>query len=259
MTTEIVSEILNANRDQAVIEKIMQEEISPELERKKGEVILKVLEVVDKYDLDPWNIDLEKFTSVFLNEVNQYFRDFPVAGKIVYFAWINIRNKSELLLPQPEEQEELMDEPIDVSEEEMAIPDISLGYLPVEKRNVTIEDIVEAIKNTPLSFLRNTVRKARKIIFQETAHPEDFQVIIRDIWTRMLESRKDHFTMESISKDSSDDLINVFQSSLFLAYYGRIELNQEIPFGNIWIKMLKKDGTTTPVPEVKLEDDDFAV
>ncbi len=259
MSTELVSEILDKNKDQAVIEKIIQEEISPEIENKRGEIILKVLEVVDKYDLDPWNIDLEKFTSVFLNEVNQYFRDFPVAGKIVYFAWINIRNKSELMLPQPEEPEEIFEDSLETGEQELQLPDISLGYLPVEKRNVTIEDIVEAIKNTPLSFLSNTVRKARKIIFQETAHPEDFQVIIGEVWSRMLHSKKDHFTMESISRSSADDVINVFQSSLFLSYYGRIELNQEVPFGSIWIKMLKRDSTTTPVPEVKLEEDDFAV
>lgn len=259
MSTELVSEILNKNKDVAVIERIMQEEISPEIENKRGEVILKVLEVVDKYDLDPWNIDLDKFTTIFLNEVNQYFRDFPVAGKIVYFAWINIRNKSELLLPQPEEPEEMLEDSFDLGAEELPVPDISLGYMPVEKRNVTIEDIVEAIKNTPLSFLTNTVRKARKIIFQETAHPEDFQVIIGDVWKRMLHEKKDHFTMESISKSASDDFINVFQSSLFLAYYGRIELNQEIPFGNIWIKMLRRDATSAPLPEVKLEEDDFAV
>ncbi|MCL6003389.1 MAG: hypothetical protein M0Z77_10710 [Thermoplasmatales archaeon] len=259
MSTELVAEILNKNRDQAVIEKIMEEEISPEIENKRAEVILKVLEVVDKYGLDPWNIDLEKFTSIFLNEVNQYFRDFPVAGKIVYFAWINIRNKSELLLPQPEEPEEFTDEPLEVGQEELPVPDISLGYLPVEKRNVTIEDIVEAIKNTPLSLLRNTVRKAKRIIFQETAHPEDFQVIIGEVWKRMLQSKKDHFTMESILEQTPDDVINVFQSALFLAYYRRIELNQEIPFGNIWVKILKKDGTTAPVPEIKLEEDDFAV
>ena len=259
MSTELVSEILDNNKDHAVIEKIMEEEISPEIENKRGEVILKVLEVVDKYGLDPWNIDLDKFTTIFLSEVNQYFRDFPVAGKIVYFAWINIRNKSELLLPQPEEPQELPDEQIEVREEELPIPDLSLGYLPVEKRNVTIEDILDAIKNTPLSLLRNTVRTAKKIIFQETAHPEDFQVIIGEIWGRMLLSKKDHFTMESIVKKSTDDLINVFQSSLFLAYYKRIELNQEVPFGNIWIKMLTKDKTTSPVPEIKLEEDDFAV
>ncbi|MCL4334435.1 MAG: hypothetical protein M1290_04100 [Candidatus Thermoplasmatota archaeon] len=259
MTSELFSEILNKNKDQAVIEKIMQEEISPEIENKRGEIILKVLEVVDKYGLDPWNIDLDKFTTVFLSEVNKYFRDFPVAGKIVYFAWINIRNKSELMLPQPEEPEEIFEDSVDVGGEELPVPEISLGYLPVEKRNVTIEDIVDAIKNTPISFLTNTVRKAKKIIFQETAHPEDFQVIIGEVWNRMLHSKKDHFTMESISKGSTDDLIDVFQSSLFLSYFGRIELNQEVPFGNIWIKMLKKDSSTTPVPEVKLETDDFVV
>ena len=83
MSTELVSEILDNKKDQAVIEKIMEEEISPEIENKRGEVILKVLEVVDKYGLDPWNIDLDKFTTIFLSEINQYFRDFPVAGKIV--------------------------------------------------------------------------------------------------------------------------------------------------------------------------------
>ncbi len=259
MSTELVAEILDKNKDQAVIEKIMEEEINPEIENKRGEVILKVLEVVDKYGLDPWNIDLEKFTSVFLGEINQYFRDFPVAGKIVYFAWMNIRNKSELLLPQPEEPEDVFDGSLEMAGEELPMPDLALGYLPVEKKNVTIDDILEAIKNTPLGVLKNGVRKAKNFLFQETAHPEDFQVIIGEVWKRMLQSKKDHFTMESISKGSTGDVINVFQSSLFLAYYGRIELNQEIPFGNIWIKMLKKDGTTTPVPEVKLEEDDFAV
>ncbi len=258
MSTEIVAEVLDKNKDQAVIEKIIQEEISPEIESKRGEIILKVLEVVDKYGLDPWNIDLEKFTGVFLKEINQYFRDFPVAGKIVYFAWMNIRSKSELLIPQPEEQEELLDEPVEGEQEEIP-QDISLGYLPVEKRNVTIDDILDAIRNTPLSLLKTTVRKAKKIIFQETAHPEDFQVIIGEVWKRMLQSKKDHFTMDSVSRDSTDDFINVFQSSLFLAYYGRVELNQEIPYGTIWIKMLKRDAGTPPIPEIKLEEDDFAV
>lgn len=259
MTTDLVSEILNKNKDQAVIEKIIEKEITPEIENKRAEMILKVLEVVDKYDLDPWNIDLEKFASVFLNEVNQYFRDFPVAGKIIYFAWINIRNKSALMLPPPEIPEMMMDEPIEMMEDEALLPDVSLGYLPVEKKTVTVEDIVEAIKNTPLSFLRNAVRKAKEIIFQETSHPEDFHVIIGEIWKRMLEESSDHFTMDSIAHGTIDDFINVFQSSLFLSYYNRIELNQEIPFGDIWVKILERDDNSVPVPEIKLEEDEFAV
>jgi len=259
VSSELVSEILDKNKDKAVIERIVEKEITPEIENKRGEIILKVLEVVEKYDLDPWNIDLEKFTSVFLSEVNEYFRDFPVAGKIVYFAWINIRNKSELLIPKPEQEEVLMDEPQEFGEEDIALPDLSLGYLPVEKRNVTVEDIVEAIRNTPISFLKNTVRKAKKIIFQENSHPEDLHVIIGEIWKRMLEEKKEHFTMESITNQSTDDLINVFQSSLFLSYYGRIELNQEVPFGDIWIKILNRKVASIPVPEVKMEEDDFAV
>lgn len=259
MSIDVVSGFLNKNKDQAVIEKIMEKEITPELENKKAEVILKVLEVVGKYELDPWNIDLEKFTTIFLNEVNEYFRDFPLAGKIVYFAWMNIRSKSDLLIPAPDIPEQEIEEPFDSAEVETPLADISLGYLPAEKRNVTIEDIVEAIKNTPLSFLKSTVKKAKKIIFQENSHPEDFHVIIGEMWKRMLDVRKDHFTMESISKHSTDDLINLFQSSLFLSYYGRIQLNQEIPFGSIWIKLLSKDSTSIPVPEIKLEQDDFAV
>ncbi len=262
MSTELVKKFLDDQKDGVVIEKIMENEVTPEIENQRSEVILKVLEIVDRYGLDPWNIDLQNFTSIFLDEVNEYFRNFPVAGKIVYFAWINIRNKSELLLPkeeEPIEPEGLLDDGSITETQDNFTPEVSMGYIPSGKRNVTVDDIVEAIRNTPLNILRTTVRKAKNFIFQENSHPEDFQVIIGEIWKRMIEVRKDHFTMESISKKSLDDFINLFQSSLFLSFYGRIELNQEVPYGNIWIKVLRKSDTSSPIPELKLEEDEFAV
>ncbi|MGC8645123.1 MAG: hypothetical protein ACP5UO_02500 [Thermoplasmata archaeon] len=257
--TDFIMEILDSKRDQAVIEKIIEKEINPEIEKRKGELILKVFEVVEKFNLDPWNIDLEKFTSIFLDEVNENFKDFPIAGKIVYLAWVNIRNKSELLIPAPEQEESLDDIPQDLEKEPLEETSITLDYLPVEKRSVTVDDIVNAIRNTPINFLRNSVRKAKKIIFQETAHPEDLHAIISEIWGRMLERKDDHFAMESLAKGGIDDFLDVFQSSLFLSYYGRIYLNQEIPYGDIWVSILSRDKSTLPVPELKYDQDEFAV
>jgi segregation and condensation protein A len=260
LTFNLVSDIINKEKDEEVIEKIIEKEINPEIEKKKANIILKVLEIVDRYELDPWNVDVEKFSAIFLNEINEYFRDFPIAGKIIYFAWVNLRNKSQQLIPKEEEFYEMDD---GFTEEEVQLPlpaeEIHIGYLPVEKRNITVDDIVDAIKNTPMSFLKNTVRKAKKIIFQENSHPEDFHVIITEIWGRMMDLQMEHFPMDSITDNSLDDFINVFQSSLFLAYYGRIQINQEEPYGTIWIKIQERGNEGVPIPEVKMEQDEFAI
>jgi len=252
--TDVVLDILDSKKDQAVIEKIIEKEITPEIEKRKGDLILKVFEVVEKLNLDPWNIDLEKFTAIFLDEIDEEFRDFPVAGKIIYLAWVNIRSKSEFLIPVPEEEENFDEGPGDFGEpQEESSP--ALDYLPVEKRKVTVDDIVDAIKNVPMNILRNSVKKAKKIIFQETAHPEDLHAIISEVWRRMLARKEDHFTMESLMRGGVDDFIDVFQSSLFLSYYGRVYLNQEIPYGDVWVSILSRDGSTTPVPEIKYDEE----
>ncbi len=261
MSVEIITTLLNDEKDKSVIQKMVENELNSELEKRRSDIILKVLEVVSKYELDPWNIDLEKFTDIFMREINEQFRDFPVAGKIVYFAWINLRDKSEALIPK----EEVLIEPIDDSFQDFQMEDQGdmesppLSYIPVEKRNVSIQDIIDAIKNTPLSAVRNTLKKAKRILFQENSHPEDLHVIIKEIWRRMIELGVDHFPLESISDGTNDDMIDALVSSLFLTYYGRTELNQEIPYGTIWVKITDKSETQSPIPETKLEEDLFAV
>jgi len=61
--------------------------------------------------------------------------------------------------------------------------------------------------------------------------------------------------MESLMRGGVDDFIDVFQSSLFLSYYGRVYLNQEIPYGDVWVSILSRDGSTTPVPEIKYDEE----
>lgn len=261
MSMEILTSVLNEEKDKSVIEKMVENELNPELEKKRTEIILKVLEVVSKYDLDPWNIDLEKFTRVFMEEINDSFRDFPVAGKIIYFAWINLRSKSEFLLPKNDVTEEVDDGGMFeyVEPEQENYEQLSLSYIPVEKRNISVQDIIDAIKNTPLSAMRNTIRKAKKIIFQENSHPEDLHIIIKEIWRRMIDLGTEHFPFDAITDGSTGDVIDALMSALFLTYYGRTALNQEIPYGTIWIKIVDKSESQSPVPETKLEEDLFAV
>ncbi|MEM0136101.1 MAG: hypothetical protein QXU18_12905 [Thermoplasmatales archaeon] len=257
--TDLIAQIVDSDKDQAVIEKIIESEASLDLEKRKSELVLKVFEVVEKFNLDPWNIDLEKFTSIFVNEINKDFRDLPVAGKIVYLAWVNIRSKSDLLIPRPEVLDDFVEEPEVQVEQIPEQENFSIDYLPFEKKSVTVDDIVNAIKNTPLNLIKNSVRKVKKIIFEETAHPEDLHSIISEIWKRMMVMRGDHFTMESLVKGGLDDFIDVFQSSLFLSYYGRVYLNQEIPYGDVWISIISRDSSTLPIPEIKPDQDEFMI
>ncbi len=261
MTIDILNGIIREDGDRSVIEKMVENELNQELEKKRSDIILKVLEVVSKYDLDPWNIDLEKFTKIFMEEINEKFRDFPVAGKIIYFAWTNLRMKSEILIPKETIEETTEDDSIyDYSQSyDDNIEDLTISFVPVEKRNVTVQDIIDAIKSTPLNIVRNSIKKVKKIVFQENSHPEDLHVIIKEIWKRMIDLGTDHFPIESITDGSNDDLIDVLMSTLFLTFYGRILLNQELPYGTIWIKIVDKSDSQSPVPETKLQEDIFAI
>jgi hypothetical protein len=96
-----ISEFILDTEEKEIIQRTIENEVS-NLESRKYEIILKALEIVEKYNFDPWNLDLAKFVDIFMNEINQEFRDFPVAGRIVYMAWLNLRNKSERVIPKTE-------------------------------------------------------------------------------------------------------------------------------------------------------------
>jgi hypothetical protein len=83
-------------------------------------------------------------------------------------------------------------------------------------------------------------------------------LIIREIWNRIIEVESETFPMDSISSGELEDSLDVFVSSLYLSFYGRVLLSQEVPYGTIWITVVDKNNVGSPIPETKM-DDAFAI
>jgi len=259
-----ISDFILDTEEKAIIQRTIENEVQ-NLESKKYDIILKALEIVEKYNFDPWNLDLAKFVDIFMNEINEEFRDFPVAGRIVYMAWLNLRNKSERVIPKTELDDEgnyVLDDVQDYFVDQ-ATPDddlqISLSYIPEDKRNISIHDLIDAIKS--VKFISKNRNKEPKRAIKEAgeySHPEDMHLIIREIWNRIMEVESETFPMDSISSGELEDSLDVFVSSLYLSFYGRILLSQEFPYGTIWITVVDRNNVSSPIPEMKM-DDAFAI
>jgi len=259
-----ISEFILDTEEKEIIQRTIENEVS-NLESRKYEIILKALEIVEKYNFDPWNLDLAKFVDIFMNEINQEFRDFPVAGRIVYMAWLNLRNKSERVIPKTELNDDSnygLDDGLDYFVEpkyEGEEFQVSLSYIPEDKRNISIHDLIDAIKN--VKFISKNKKKEPKRVISEAgeySHPEDIYLIIREIWNRIIEVESETFPMDSISSGELEDSLDVFVSSLYLSFYGRILLSQDVPYGTIWITVVDKNNVGSPIPETKM-DDAFAI
>lgn len=256
-----IVEFLAVGSERELIEKTLENELH-EIENRKYDIILKAMEIVEEYNFDPWNIDISKFADIFMKEINENFKDFPVAGKIIYLAWLNLKNKSEMLVPREEEQPQdfsLMDDGImDLSTPTETEEDITFSFMPTDKRNISIHDLIDAIKNVRLLPRRKEKKDEAHIPFNETSHPEDLHLIIRNIWNRILEVDNETFPMETIFGEEIEDRLDVFVSSLYLSFYNRVLLTQDIPYGTIWITVIDRNNSESPLPEMKL-DEPFAI
>lgn len=241
--------------EKEIIEKTVENEIQ-DFENRKYDLIIKTLEIVDKYKFDPWNIDLSKFADIFMKEINESFKDFPVAGKIIYLAWINLKSKSEMLIPKElPEPEDITDNYIeDVHYTNEFVGEITLPYVPSDKRNVSIHDLIDAIKKVKILPRRKPKKEETVIPIGEYSHPEDLHLIIRTIWNRILDMENETFPMETIFGLDLEDKLDVFVSSLYLSYYNKILLAQEVPYGTIWITVIDRSHSESPLPEMKLDE-----
>ena len=213
-----------------------------------------VFELVMRDKMDPWNINLLKFVKTYMHRVrNENDIDFVIAGKLIYMAWNILKRKSDHVLDRIEEESYGYDydffgmdidvygfeSPLAKQCEDVKIPEIKEPVRREEKRPVSLFELIEAINEARVeieeSKRRKKIREKFRFNIEEKVHREDLEEDIKETWERLSQISHDEILLSLIYDGTNESFVKVFLSLLFLERFGKVELSQPEPYGEIYV------------------------
>jgi len=225
-------------------------------------------ELVMKQHLNPWDIDLVNFSTMYLKRAKEEKIDLITAGRIIYMAWKVLKLQSDDLVVSMKKQEEEY-EPFgwgDIPTGMWLSKDDAYSYTnlvinmpeppldePIRrdsKRKVTLIELVDAFnqarKESEEYQLLELQRKEERERLSElarkrmkgTAVEDHLDEDVKATWERIKKFPKKTIPLiELCDRKGREEFIKVLMSVLFLAYDNKLLVYQkEFPFGKIYIK-----------------------
>lgn len=227
-------------------------------------------ELVMNQHLNPWDLDLVTFSTMYMDRARKEHIDLITAGRIILMAWKILKLQSDDLMISLQ-QEEALDEPLewdDLTSEMwlsttdeysytnllMKLPDPPLEE-PIRrqtKRKVTLIELLDAFdlaRKEAEEFQRNEKRRQeeRRRLFETsrkrmigTAHEDNLEADVSEIWKKIQSLQKEQLSLSDICNTKNrEDVIRTLISVLFLAYENKVRVFQRrFPYGKIFIKTL---------------------
>jgi len=225
-------------------------------------------ELVIQHQLNPWDIDLVNFSTMYLKRAKDEKIDLIIAGRIIYMAWKVLKLQSDDLVVTIERKEEQY-EPLewgDIPTEMWLSKDDDYSYTnlvmnmpepPLDeplrrnaKRKVTLIELLDAFDHAKKEAeehqiiekqrqeererLAETARKRMK----GTAIEDHLEEDINKVWQRIKKIPKKTISLTDLCEiNGREELIKIIISVLFLAMENKILLYQtKFPYGKIYIK-----------------------
>lgn len=225
-------------------------------------------ELVIKQHINPWDIDLVNFSSLYIKKAKEEHIDLVTAGRIIYMAWKILKMQSHELVTIVEQEKNQPPECSwdDIPCDEWYAGDDSYQYTkmitnatktpffePVRRkaqRKVSLIELLDAFdqvhKETEQYQLLSKMRREERERIHRlamkrmdgTVHTEHLEQDIELIWERisMFNGRSIPLT-KLYENGNKEDLIRALTSILFLAYDNKIRIYQRhFPFGKIYVK-----------------------
>ena len=228
-------------------------------------------ELVLQQHLNPWDIDLVGFSTMYLKKAKNEKIDLITAGRIIYMAWKVLKLQSNDLMVSVERRDESYEpmEWADIPSEMWLTKDDAYSYTnlvvnlpepPIDeplrrdsKRKVTLMELLDAFEMAKkdseeyqiIEEQRKLERKRLSMLARKrmkgTAHEDHLEQDIQNIWDRILNNPNKTMTLPELCiKDGREELIKVLMSVLFLAYDNKLDVYQKkFPYGKIYIKNIR--------------------
>ncbi len=222
-----------------------------------------MFELIIDHRINPWDVDLVKFSNLYMDRVKgEKDIDFVTAGKIVFMAWSILKLQSDELLAQSEKQEEQSYEPppewlVPEGDADQIYTNTVLNAIsaPITEmvrrkgnRPVTLIELVSAFEEARKeSALQELIAQQRKIARAKLTidnmakvrgmmHKESLQEDIALIWGRLSVCEGD-IPLSKLHDGTKEDLMTAIISVLFLAFNKKIKIWQkDYPRGEIFVR-----------------------
>jgi segregation and condensation protein A len=228
-------------------------------------------DLVLNQNMNPWDIDLVGFSTMYLKRAKKEKIDLMAAGRIIYMAWKVLRMQSDHLVVNMETKEEVIEQGFDwddiptatwlANDDEYSYTNLlmKMPQSPLEEplrrdstRKVTLIELLSAFDEVRkeseqyklLDQLRQEERiqleqKARKAM-KGSAHEDHLEEDVATVWERICQFPKKSMNFSELCEvDSPEERIKTFISILFLAYEKKIIVHQQkFPYGEIYIKTI---------------------
>lgn len=225
-------------------------------------------ELVMRQHLNPWDIDLVSFSTMYLKRAKEEKIDLMTAGRIIYMAWKILKLQSDDLVVSMETTEEEM-EPFgwgDIPTEMWLEKDDDYSYTnlimkmpepPLDeplrrksKRKVTLIELLDAfdqarkeseeyqlIEQQRQAERERLAEKARRHMIG-TVHEDHLEEDVEMVWKKIKNFQKKTMSLLELCENKKrEEVIKTLMSILFLAYDNKIRVYQRrFPYGKIYIK-----------------------
>jgi len=225
-------------------------------------------ELVIQQHLNPWDIDLVSFSTLYLKRAKEEKIDLITAGRIIYLAWKILKLQSNDLVVSMESAEESY-EPFgwgDIPTEMWLTKDDAYSYTnlvmnmpespldePVRRdshRKVTLMELLDAFdlakkesEEYQLIELqrkeeRNRLASLARKRMKGTAHEDHLEEDVEAVWKKIQSNPKKTMSFFDLCEiNGREEIIRILMSVLFLAYDNKILVYQKnFPYGKIFIK-----------------------
>jgi segregation and condensation protein A len=221
--------------------------------------------------MNPWDIDLVSFSTMYLKRAKKEKINLLTAGKIIYMAWKVLRMQSDHLVVNMETKEEEIDQGFgweDIPTSSWLANDDEYSYTnllmkmpqpPIEEplrrdstRKVTLIELLsafdEARKESEQYLLLDNLRQEERVLLEQkarkamkgAAHEDHLEEDVADVWEKISQFPRETMNFTEICEvESAEERIKTFISILFLAYEKKIIVHQrKFPYGEIFIKTI---------------------
>ena len=204
-----------------------------------------LLELVQQHKLDPWDIDIEKLTYLYIQRVREIVEvDLRASGRVLLTSSVLLRIKSDHALNgharknDGEEIEELLD---------LDLPDLGqINIVQSTPRKITLVDLLGALKEA-LSEVPEKKSVVSKKIEKITHTVDEYEInilkhmaILHKRILELVESGKSLTFSALLEEKTRIAIARMLLLLLYLCADGKITLEQPEMFGEIYISVPKK-------------------
>ena len=238
-------------------------------------------ELVIREHLDPWDIDLSRFAQHYLKEAGKHGADLITSGRILLLAWEVLKLQSEdaaeraVIRSEPEASawEDIpdfnwSDDQVDYNSRLLALPQAPIDEKIRHKgdRRVTLMELLTAFEEVHAESQARLILNEQKLAARlslkrrmrgrvgQMMHREDLEAEIAETWTRILEFPTHPVPFSGLHESTPADVVQTFNSLLFLAKGQRITVTQEdFPYGEVWVTPNLAEAASAIALDTKVE------